>query len=325
VRDDVAAWFARRTWQPAPWDAAELAGAKATRSVSVVLPALNEEATVGHVVAAVRQLTTPPAPGLPPLVDEIVVIDGGSTDATAERAAAAGARVVDRAEALPGLPPREGKGEALWRSLAATSGDLVVFLDADLVDVEPFVVTGLLGPLLRADGVGLVKGFYRRPLRLETAELGTGGGRVTELAARPLLARFAPQLAGVVQPLGGEYAATRELLESVPFAGGYGVEIGLLLDTVAGHGLDALAQVDLGVRKHRNRTLLELGVMAQQVLATVLARAGVTPAADAVELVQYVQVAGRWTPAAQQVTVEDRPPMRTLRAAGQIARGTIEP
>jgi glucosyl-3-phosphoglycerate synthase len=233
--------------------------------------------------------------------------------------------VVDRAEALPGLPPREGKGEALWRSLAATSGDLVVFLDADLVDVEPFVVTGLLGPLLRADGVGLVKGFYRRPLRLETAELGTGGGRVTELAARPLLARFAPQLAGVVQPLGGEYAATRELLESVPFAGGYGVEIGLLLDTVAGHGLDALAQVDLGVRKHRNRTLLELGVMAQQVLATVLARAGVTPAADAVELVQYVQVAGRWTPAAQQVTVEDRPPMRTLRAAGQIARGTIEP
>jgi glucosyl-3-phosphoglycerate synthase len=325
VRDDVADWFARRTWQPASWDAAELAGAKAARTVSVVLPALNEEATVGHVVAAVRQLTTPPAPGLPPLVDEIVVVDGGSTDATAERAAAAGARVVDCAEALPGVPPREGKGEALWRSLAATGGDLVVFLDADLVDVEPLVVTGLLGPLLRADGVRLVKGFYRRPLRLETAELGTGGGRVTELVARPLLARFAPELAGVVQPLGGEYAATRELLESVPFAGGYGVEIGLLLDTVAGHGLDALAQVDLGVRKHRNRTLLELGVMAQQVLGTVLARVGVAPPAEAVELVQYVQVAGRWTPAAQQMAIEDRPPMRTLRAAGGSARGTIEP
>jgi len=322
MRDDVAAWFARRTWQPAPWSAADLAEAKAGRTVSVVLPALNEEATVGHVVAAVRPLAAPVGPGLPPLVDEILVIDGGSRDATPRRAAAAGARVVDRAAALPGVPLREGKGEVLWRSLAATRGDLLVFLDADLVDVEPGVVTGLLGPLLRAHGVHLVKGFYRRPLRLETAELGTGGGRVTELVARPLLARFAPELAGVVQPLGGEYAATRDLLESVPMAGGYGVEIGLLLDTLRTRGLDALAQVDLGVRKHRHRTLLDLGVTAAQVLATVLARAGVDARPHPVELVQYTQHTGRWTPASHHVTVEDRPPMRTLRAQGR--RGTIE-
>jgi hypothetical protein len=129
--------------------------------------------------------------------------------------------VIDRESALPGVELRPGKGEVLWRSLAATSGDLIVFVDADLVDVGPEVVVGLLGPLLTVDGVALVKGFYRRPLRIGATEEGTGGGRVTELMARPLLARFAPWLSGIIQPLGGEYAGTRDLLESLPFAGGY--------------------------------------------------------------------------------------------------------
>jgi glucosyl-3-phosphoglycerate synthase len=311
MRQEVADWFARRTWQPAPWTVADLVAAKSGRTVSVVLPALNEEGTVGHVVEAVATLTRR-AGGAPALVDELVVVDGGSSDRTAERARAAGARVVDRATALPGVEVRPGKGEVLWRALAATSGDLVVFVDADLVDVDPGVVVGLLGPLLTVDGVLLVKGFYRRPLRLETIEYGTGGGRVTELVARPLLARFAPELAGVIQPLGGESAATRELLESLPFAGGYGVEIGLLMDTAARHGLDTVAQVDLGVRKHRNRTLLQLGVMSQQVLATVLARAGVDPAdgGGPVELVQYGQRDGRWEARPASVEMVGRPPMR---------------
>jgi glucosyl-3-phosphoglycerate synthase len=312
VTPEVEAWFARRTWQPPPWQAADLAAAKAGRTVSVVLPALDEEATVGHVVAVVAGLREPAGPGLPPLVDEVVVLDGGSRDATAPRARAAGARVVDRGDVLPGVAVRPGKGEVLWRSLAATSGDVVVFVDADLVDVEAALVVGLLGPLLTVPGVALVKGFYRRTLRLETVEHGTGGGRVTELVARPLLARFAPRLAGVVQPLGGEYAATRDLLESLPFAGGYGVEIGLLLDALAARGLDSLAQVDLGVRKHRNRSLLDLGVMAQEVLATVLARVGVDDAPEPVELVQFVPTDGGWAARPRPVRLEDRPPIAGL-------------
>ena len=340
---EVADWFGRRTWQPPPWTAAELVAAKRGRTVSVVLPALNEEQTVAHVVETVRAAAVPARPGDPPLVDDVLVMDGGSTDRTAQRALSAGARVVDREQALPGLAVRPGKGEVLWRALAATDADLIVFVDADLVDVEPALVVGLLGPLLTVDGVELVKGFYRRPLRLETAEAGTGGGRVTELMARPLIARFAPLAGGVVQPLGGEYAGTRELLESLPFAASYGVEIGLLLDTIATRGLDAVGQVDLGVRKHRNRTLLDLGVMAQEVLDTVLSRTAAGPsaadpgaagptAADPMErvmahptseLVQFVQQDGIWTARSRPLALADRPPMRLMRAAA-ARHGSIE-
>ncbi|GAA0909648.1 glucosyl-3-phosphoglycerate synthase [Pseudonocardia zijingensis] len=302
----IEEWFARRTWQEPRWSVEELVAAKAGRRVSVVLPALDEEATVGAIVAAIVPLTRGPAP----LVDELVVVDSGSTDRTVEVAAAAGARVVLRTDVLPEVDPVPGKGEVLWRSLAATTGDVVCYLDSDLVDFDPGFVPALLGPLLTERGVALVKGFYRRPLRLETAEVDTGGGRVTELLVRPLLAALRPELAGIVQPLGGEYAGTRELLESVPFAPGYGVEIGLLLDTYARLGLDGLAQVNLGVRKHRNRSLLQLGVMARQILAAALARCGVSDSGAA--LTQFVQVEGEWLPAASTLGVADRPPIRAL-------------
>ncbi|MFD8494366.1 glucosyl-3-phosphoglycerate synthase [Amycolatopsis sp. NPDC059657] len=295
-------WFERRTWQDPDWTLDEILAAKSDRTVSVVLPALNEEQTVGAVVASVRPL-------LGSIVDELVVVDSGSTDATAELAEAAGARVVHREDVLPGLAPVPGKGEVLWRSLAATSGDLVVFLDSDLVEPDPAFVPTLLGPLLTADGVHLVKGFYRRPLRLESS----GGGRVTELLARPVLSALRPALSGLVQPLGGEYAATREFLESVPFAAGYGVEIGLLLDCEANYGLDALAQVNLGVRKHRNRSLLQLGVMARQILGTALSRCGIE-SDDPAQLTQFVQVSGEWLPDVTDVLVADRPPMRQVLA-----------
>ncbi|SFQ19331.1 glucosyl-3-phosphoglycerate synthase [Amycolatopsis arida] len=304
---EISDWFARRTWQAPRWTAGELCAAKRGRTVSVVLPALDEEHTVAGVVGSVRPL-------LGSLVDELVVMDSGSTDGTVAAATTAGARVVRREDVLPDLAPRPGKGEVLWRSLAATRGDLVVFLDSDLVDPDPAFVPTLLGPLLTEPGVHLVKGFYRRPLRLETAEQGTGGGRVTELLARPVLGALRPELAGLVQPLGGEYAASRELLESVPFAPGYGVEIGLLLDTERRFGLAALAQVNLGVRKHRNRSLLQLGVMARQILGTALARCGVdTPGPAA--LTQFVQVAGEWLPDTTDVEVADRPPMHEVLAA----------
>ena len=297
-------WFAARTWQDPQWTVDELVRAKAGRTVSVVLPALNEEATVGHVVGTVRPL-------LGSLVDELVVVDSGSTDRTAAVAREAGARVVRREDVVPELDPLPGKGEVLWRSLAATSGDLLVFLDADLVEPDPAFVPSLLGPLLTTGGVHLVKGFYRRPLRLETEH---GGGRVTELLARPLLSALRPELSGLVQPLGGEYAASREFLESVPFAAGYGVEIGLLLDAHDIHGLDAIAQVNLGVRKHRNRNLLQLGVMASQILGTMLRRCGIP--ADNTEFTQFVQVAGEWLPDTTDVLVADRPAMATLRPGG---------
>ena len=300
MHPDARSWFAERTWQSPEWTVADLVAAKGSRTVSVVLPALDEEATVATVVASIRPL-------LGTLVDELVVLDSGSTDRTVEVAAAAGARVVRRTDVLTELEPLPGKGEVLWRSLAATSGDLLAFVDSDLVDPSPDFVPMLLGPLLLDQDVALVKGFYRRPLATEPE----GGGRVTELMARPLLSALRPELSGVIQPLSGEYAGTRELLEAVPFASGYGVEIGLLLDAHAIVGLAGIAQVNLGVRRHRNQPLAALGLMASQILGTALARCGVLPAA-AGELTQFVQVAGEWLPDTAGVQVTDRPPMREL-------------
>ncbi|ANN20467.1 glucosyl-3-phosphoglycerate synthase [Amycolatopsis orientalis] len=293
-------WFERRTWQNPGWTLDDIVAAKGDRTVSVVLPALDEEDTVAEVVGTVQPL-------LGTVVDELVVMDSGSTDATAERAERAGARVVHREDVLPAFPPVPGKGEVLWRSLAATTGDVLVFLDSDLVDPDPAFVPTLLGPLLCEDGVHLVKGFYRRPLRLESS----GGGRVTELLARPVLSALRPSLSGLIQPLGGEYAATREFLESVPFAAGYGVEIGLILDAEARYGLDGLAQVNLGVRKHRNRSLLQLGVMARQILGTALARCGIK-SDDPAQLTQFVHLEDEWLPEVAEISVSDRPPMREV-------------
>ena len=296
-------WLAERSWSRPSWTIAELEAAKAGRTVSVVLPALNEEQTVASVVASIE-------PMLGGLVDELVVLDSGSTDDTAIRALTAGARVISREEAVPELPTQPGKGEALWRSLAATSGDIIAFVDSDLIDPDPMFVPKLVGPLLTADGVHLVKGFYRRPLKVSGREDANGGGRVTQLVARPLLAALRPELSGVLQPLGGEYAGTRELLTSVPFAPGYGVEIGLLIDTYDRLGLEAIAQVNLGVRAHRNRPLTELSAMSRQVVATLLSRCGVTD--SGVGLTQFFADGAGFTPRISSVSLDDRPPMNTL-------------
>ncbi|MPZ65338.1 MAG: glucosyl-3-phosphoglycerate synthase [Pseudonocardiaceae bacterium] len=304
-------WFAAATVQQPRYSNEALVAAKRGRTVSVVLPALDEEDTVGAVVTGLLPLHGG-------LIDELVVMDSGSTDGTVEVARQAGARVLRRTDVLGEFDPRPGKGEVLWRSLAATSGDVLVFIDSDLVDFDSSFVPSLLGPLLlgaRAPATQLVKGFYRRPLRLQRTEADQGGGRVTELLARPLLSALRPELAGVVQPLGGEYAATRGFLESVPFAAGYGVEIGLLLDVHSRHGLDGLAQVNLGVRKHRNRSLLDLGVMARQILGAALPRcgAGEQPGPDGIT--QFVQFGGHWMPSETDVLVADRPAMRDVRSA----------
>ncbi len=266
-------WLSDRWCRPG-WTIEELEAAKAGRTISVVLPALNEQDTVQAVIESVAPLLHDGGG----LIDELIVLDSGSTDDTEIRAVAAGARVVSREQALPEVPTRPGKGEALWRSLAVSSGDIVVFVDSDLIDPHPMFVPWLVGPLLTGDGVHLVKSVYRRPLHVGDADGAageTGGGRVTELVARPLLAALRPELGCILQPLGGEYAASRELLTSLPFAPGYGVEIGLLVDTFDRLGLDAIAQVNLGVRAHRNRPLTELGAMSRQIIATLLSRCGI--------------------------------------------------
>ncbi|CAN3130245.1 glucosyl-3-phosphoglycerate synthase [Mycobacterium sp. smrl_JER01] len=297
-------WLTDRSWCRPSWTVAELEAAKKGRTVSVVLPALNEEETVAGVVETITPL-------LGGLVDELIVLDSGSTDDTEIRAVAAGARVVSREVALPEVAPEPGKGEVLWRSLAATTGDIIAFVDSDLLDPDPMFVPKLLGPLLTAEGVHLVKGFYRRPLKVSGKEDANGGGRVTELVARPLLASLRPELTCLYQPLGGEYAGTRELLTAVPFAPGYGVEIGLLVDTYDRLGLDAIAQVNLGVRTHRNRPLTELASMSRQVIATLLSRCGIPD--SGVGLTQFFADGEDYTPRTSTVSLTDRPPMITLR------------
>ncbi|WP_024793806.1 glucosyl-3-phosphoglycerate synthase [Tomitella biformata] len=297
-----------RTWHDPNWTVPQLISAKRGRTVSVVLPALNEEATVAGVLDTIRPLLGGSAGE--GLVDELVVLDSGSTDRTAECARMAGARVISREEAVPGLEPVPGKGEALWRSIAATTGDFIVFIDSDLIDPDPNYVPNLLGPLLTEDGIHHVKGFYRRPLRINETEDPRGGGRVTELVARPMLAALRPELRGIVQPLGGEYSGTRELLASVPFAPGYGVEIGLLLDTYARYGAAGLGQVNLSVRKHRNRDLMELGVMSRQIIGTMLRRCGIDDQGEG--LTQYYAKEGSFAPRTSDVDLVDRPPIDSL-------------
>ena len=299
--------LSNRSWNRPGWTIGQLEEAKAGRTISVVLPALDEEETIESVIDSISPLVDG-------LVDELIVLDSGSTDDTEIRAIAAGARVVTREQAMPEIPARPGKGEALWRSLAATSGDIVVFVDSDLINPHPMFVPWLVGPLLTGDGIHLVKSFYRRPLAVGDSSGGaaaTGGGRVTELVARPLLAALRPELGCVLQPLGGEYAASRELLTSLPFAPGYGVEIGLLVDTFDRLGLDAIAQVNLGVRAHRNRPLSELGAMSRQVIATLFARCGIPD--SGVGLTQFFADGDGYTQHTCPVSLVDRPPMNVLR------------
>lgn len=260
-------WFHRRTTRAADYDIRDLAACKAAlgTSISVVLPTRNEAATVGPVVEAVCALADV-------LVDEVVVVDSASEDATVEIAVAAGARVHQADQLLPHYGPCLGKGDALWRGLTATGGDIVVFLDTDVTNPDVSFVAGLVGPLLSEPAVQLVKAFYDRPVKLDRVQYDSGGGRVTELAARPLINLFWPELAGLVQPLAGEYAGRRHLLEQLPFFTGYGVELGLLIDTLRIAGADAIAQVDLYRRVHRNQDLPALSRMSFGILQVALQR-----------------------------------------------------
>jgi glucosyl-3-phosphoglycerate synthase len=247
------------------WTLGDLLDAKGEARVSLVVPARNEAGTVGDVVGRVRDRLVDTVS----LVDEIVVIDSDSTDGTYDAAASAGAVVHRASEIRPDLGTHPGKGEAMWKSLFVTTGDLMVFMDADLTDWDTHFVPGLLGPLLTWPEVQLVKGFYERP-----GEQGPlDGGRVTELVARPLISLLNPQLQDLVQPLAGEWAVRRSLFASLSVPTGYAVELAALVDTASAHGAAAIAQVDLGSRSHGHQPLLDLGAMAVQIIAATLARA----------------------------------------------------
>ncbi|MFK8024344.1 MAG: glucosyl-3-phosphoglycerate synthase [Ilumatobacter sp.] len=284
-------------------DAAGVVAAKRGRTVSVCIPCRDEAATVGSLVSLIRaELMVRDA-----VVDELIVLDDRSTDDTAVVAAHAGARVVGIGDVHAEHGDGHGKGNALWASLLVSRGDIVVWLDGDVTSFEPDWVLRLVAPLLDDDSVALVKALYHRPTRFG------GGGRTTELVARPLMSRFFPQLTGLAQPLSGEYAGRRSVLEQLDFVQGWGVEMGLLIDIERRLGASAIGQVDLGSRLHRHRTLQSLSVQAAEVMGTVLDRAGVPGAA--VGDAELQRADGSSVP----LNLADRPPVASLRTRRDVA------
>ena len=308
LRNVQDSWFATHTSSWTDHALVDLLAAKQSSglSVSLVVPARNEAATVGDVVSRVRSALTETTD----LLDEIVVIDSDSTDDTFAVASDAGAVVHRAAEIRPDLGSHPGKGEAMWKSLFVTRGDVLVFMDADLLDWDTHFVPGLLGPLLTRPEIALVKGFYERPFLDGDEVTAYEGGRVTELVARPLLNLLFPELSGLVQPLAGEWAVRRDLFSSLTVPTGYAVETTALIDTLRTRGLEAIAQVDLGRRAHRHQALRDLGAMATQILAAVWARSrqdGDMKLEDPVRLRQFLPDGGL-SPTTREVAITERGP-----------------
>lgn len=238
-------------------------------STTLILPTRNVATTIGPILEAVARLNRRSG-----LIDQTVVVDADSLDGTPEVAADYGAEVYSENELLPGYGPAQGKGDAMWRALSVARGDIVLFADADTLDFSEHFVYGTLGPLLTEPGVHFSKAAYRRPFAQGGPPIADGGGRVTELMAKPLLNFFYPELTGFVQPLAGEFAASRELLSAIPFFTGYGVEIGIMIDIFEKVGLPGMAQVDLGSRQNRHQPLTDLTRMSSAVLRALSLRAG---------------------------------------------------
>ncbi len=327
----VDKWFAENTYHAGEFsDIAQLVRAKQEQNlkVSLALPALNEEETVGNVIRSVQEALVHKVP----LIDEVVLIDSNSSDRTREIATGLGLPVYIHQEVLPSLGTRAGKGEALWKSLYLTCGDIVVWIDTDIVNIHPRFVYGLLGPLILHPEIQFVKGFYRRPLKVDNKMQAGGGGRVTELTARPLLNLFFPELSGIIQPLSGEYGGRRAALQQMPFSSGYGVEIGLLIDIFEKYGLSAIAQVDLQERIHHNQPLESLSKMSFAIIQTVVRRIEKRYGGKLLEdvnktmkLIRYDQQ--RLLLDVEEIAEQERPPMISLPEYQAMfpAPGTAEP
>ncbi len=264
-----------------------LTAAKNGQRIAVCIPTLNEAESIGAIVTTIRRELMERHP----LVDELLVIDSGSSDDTRLIAANAGARVFLSAEIAPEQGSFRGKGENLWKALHATDCDHICFIDGDIGNFGPHFVTGLVGPLLTDPSIGHVKAFYERPITQADGFRPTGGGRVSEILVRPLLSLFYPELTAFLQPLSGEYAARREVFRSLPFPGGYGVELAHLIDLSRSLGLDAMAQTDLDQRQHRNRSDEELGRMSFGILQVLFRRLQRDGKIDLnLELPQWLQI-----------------------------------
>lgn len=305
-----------RTWHHSRFsDMSRLVELKQKRGwkISLAFPTLNEEATIGKEILVVRTELMDRYP----LLDEIAVIDSSSTDGTRKVAERFGAKVYESKNILPKQGSYRGKGENLWKSLYALEGDIVVWVDADISNIAPKFVYGLVGPLLEDESISYVKAFYERPIRSSAGIAPSGGGRVTEILVRPLFGLFYPELARLVQPLSGEYAGRRELLEKLPFSVGYGVELGHLIDVYNRFGIGAIAQVDLDLRIHRNQTTEALGRMSFGILNTFLDRAARYGDAKALRQLEAMHVALRVDGdkhyvERSEISAVERPPMIEL-------------
>lgn len=325
ISDLVDRWFAENTFHSHEFrhlryllDLKERQGV----TISVALPTLNEEKTVGKILETIREALMEKIP----LVDELLVIDSDSTDDTVRIVESMGIPLYRHPTILPAYGSFVGKGEALWKSLAVTRGDIVVWVDSDITGFHPKFVYGLIGPLLTQPEVGFVKGFYRRPLKLGGQLLTTGGGRVTELTARPLLNLFYPHLSGLVQPLAGEMAGRRKVLQSIPFFTGYGVETGLLIDILDRYGLRSIAQSDLEYRVHRNQSLLSLSKMAFAITEVVMRRLEDQNRIEILEELSTSMKLIHYSPTelfleVKEIQEQERPPMESIPEYGAQLHG----
>jgi hypothetical protein len=313
----VDRWFAENTYHAEEFsDLDELLRMKRRQNVtiSLALPALNEAETVGNLIQTIKSCLFDQVP----ILDEIILIDSNSVDETRSIAESLGVPVYIHQSTLSNHGSRRGKGEALWKSLYLTRGDIVLWIDTDIVNIHPRFVYGLIGPMLANPAVQFVKGFYRRPIKVGDRIQAGGGGRVTELTARPMLNLFFPELSGVIQPLSGEYGGRRKLLERLPFASGYGVEIGLLIDVLKTAGLSAMAQVDLQERIHHNQPIEALSKMSFAIIQTVMRKLEMYEGQFALEdanrsmkLIRYD--AGRLYLDVEKIAELERPPMKQIK------------
>ena len=307
-------WLEKNTFHYSDFkDLSRLVDEKAKKNlkISLCLPTLNEAKTIAKEIIIMKsELMT-----RYPLLDEIVVVDSGSTDKTTEIARAYGADVYEAAEILPHLEQFKGKGENLWKALYITRGDIIIYLDADIKNIHHRFAYGLLGPLLMYDQIKFAKAFYDRPISIGKNKLRpTGGGRVTELVIRPLFSLFFPELTQLIQPLSGEYAGFREVFERIPFPIGYGIETSMNMDIYEKWGLDVIAQVDLDRRIHRNQDTKALGRMAFTILKTFInrkIRLGLIDLREDLfdEMIQYNLVNNKYQPDLFKIEDHERPPM----------------
>ena len=306
-------WLERNTFHHGEfWDIIKLVEEKEKKgmTISLCIPTLNEEKTIGKEVLILRSELMERYP----LIDEFAVIDSGSEDKTLEVAGNYGADVYLASDILPEVGDKRGKGENLWKAIHQLKGDVICYVDADISNIHPRFVYGLVAPLIKRNEVQYVKAFYDRPLNYSSGLRASGGGRVTEILIRPLFSLFYPELTNVIQPLSGEYAARREVLEIIPFPIGYGVETSHLLDLYEKFGLDAFAQTDLDRRVHRNQTTSALGKMSFGILQTFFnrlhAQGKIDQMPDMETFYRRFEVEdGEYSQLIQEVVEEERPPM----------------